>query len=367
MRQFTRPLRCVEGPQEPSLQPQPLSRCARPSNGTCCAMVCRSVSTVALSIGPGTPISATSYALVTCRRGIRRRLAVLHSPPIRCQAGPTSRQCCVLRCCLAIWPGQGSYYGALVFAVWTCSRAIAIQPRATVMHLGVPLLMGVGLNAAGVLPRLELQALSNLADGYPATDLVGGWQLADFERLITPGPWALGITTMGLCAVGLLGLARRPRAPFVLATVLWATGLALAIPIETPLHSLLFHVLPGFGPDPPACLRARAYRDVLRASIVGWSWFSGHYPALGDSIDCWLDRRRIGRRAPIHRPLCNRRPGRRSMGRAHARTELLGRIRAHVRGTISPGPAAFARQSISFFRLRAVRRWATGAVHTSIR
>ena len=40
-----------------------------------------------------------------------------------------------------------------VFAVWTCSRAIAIQPRATVMHLGVPLLMGVGLDAAGVLPR----------------------------------------------------------------------------------------------------------------------------------------------------------------------------------------------------------------------
>ena len=148
---------------------------------------------------------------------------------------------------LAIWPGQGSYYAALVFAVWTCSRAIAIQPRATAMHLGIPLLMGVALDAAGVLPRLELQALSNLADGYPPTDLVGGWQPADFVRLITPGPWALGITTMALCAVGLLGLARRPRAPFVLATVLWATGLALAIPIETPLHSLLFHVLPGFA------------------------------------------------------------------------------------------------------------------------
>jgi hypothetical protein len=148
---------------------------------------------------------------------------------------------------LAIWPGQGSYYAALVFGVWTCARAMALKPRATAVHLIVPLVIGVALDAAAVLPRLELQKLSNLADGYPTTELVGGWQPADFVRLITPGQWTLGITTAGLCAVGLLRVARRPAAPFVLATTLWATGLVLAISTQTPLHSVLFYLLPGFA------------------------------------------------------------------------------------------------------------------------
>jgi len=43
------------------------------------------------------------------------------------------------------------------------------------------LAFGFALAAAGVLPRLEYNALSNLAGGYPAEiDVRGGWSLGDW-------------------------------------------------------------------------------------------------------------------------------------------------------------------------------------------
>jgi hypothetical protein len=86
--------------------------------------------------------------------------------------------------------------------------------------------------------------VSNLADGYPVTALVGGWQVPDFARLAVPGAWDVGLCALGLNVVGVL---RALRGPFIVVAATWATGLVLASSTETPLHTLLFHVLPGFA------------------------------------------------------------------------------------------------------------------------
>ncbi|MCA1647549.1 MAG: hypothetical protein LC797_19495 [Chloroflexi bacterium] len=148
---------------------------------------------------------------------------------------------------LAVWPGQGSYYCILLLGAWTLVRALPTQPRRAAAHVAAPLLIAVGLDAAGLLPRLEFQSLSTLADGYPVSELVGGWRPADLVRLVAPGAWDVGIGVLGLSAVGLLSLTGRPRAEFVIAGLCWVGGLVLASSIETPLHALVFHVLPGFG------------------------------------------------------------------------------------------------------------------------
>src|SRR5205823_7011378 len=135
---------------------------------------------------------------------------------------------------IAVWPGQGSYYTVLLFGAWTFVRAVRTSPWLAAAHVAVPVVIGVTLDAAALLPRLEFQSLSNLAIGYPQTELVGGWQLADVVRLVVPGNWHVGGAAIVLSAVGVMALTRRRRAQFVLAGLLWATGLVLASSSETP-------------------------------------------------------------------------------------------------------------------------------------
>ncbi len=154
---------------------------------------------------------------------------------------------------LAGWFGQGFLYAAVLLGAWVAWRTVAVPPagarawRARVgglaLHGGAVLLAGAGLAAAGLLPRLEFNAVSSLAGGYPGgarTAAVGGWDVADWRLLLTPGRWYAGAATLAL-AVAAPVLARGRHHTVFLAGVC-AAALVLTSQLRTPLHLALFLV-----------------------------------------------------------------------------------------------------------------------------
>ncbi|WP_119068618.1 YfhO family protein [Rubrobacter indicoceani] len=97
---------------------------------------------------------------------------------------------------LASWLGQGSYYALLALGGYVGYRTLLSPPphlRAVPKRLvsavavgGAVLAFGFGLAAAGLLPRLEYNALSGLAGGYTEPGTVGGWSIADWRLLFLP-------------------------------------------------------------------------------------------------------------------------------------------------------------------------------------
>ncbi|MDQ6673891.1 MAG: hypothetical protein M3069_24635 [Chloroflexota bacterium] len=222
------------------------------------------------------PFAAVAAWLPVCLLGTERALWTARSETRWAWWSLAGLALCQI---VATWPGQGTYYVLLIFASWTTARALAAPTRLSerlkraALHLGVPIVIGFLLAAAGILPRLELQSLSNLANGYAVEDQVGGWQLADFARLATPGPWYVGIITLGLALAGLVALARgprclkpvqlsrvrplfagggslfgrTPRAAFGILAAQWVAVLVLAGSVRAPLHATLAAILPGFA------------------------------------------------------------------------------------------------------------------------
>lgn len=110
------------------------------------------------------------------------------------------------------------------------------------------LLFGFGLAAAGLLPRVEYQTLSTLADGYGNIEGVraawGGWTSEDWQRLLTPGLIYPGLTVLALALAAPLVARGRHTVPFFF--VLSVCTFVLSSPDGTPLHSVLYFLLPGF-------------------------------------------------------------------------------------------------------------------------
>ena len=157
---------------------------------------------------------------------------------------------------LASWFGQGSYYALLALGGYIAYRTLlssatnedvgGIRRRVSrlFLHGGAVLLFGFALGAAGVLPRLEYNALSNLAGGYPAEIRVqGGWSVADWVLLLKPGLWYVGITVAALALVAPLIGWRQFAIPYFFFLSIGA--LVLTAQGSTPLHSLLY-LLPLF-------------------------------------------------------------------------------------------------------------------------
>jgi len=148
----------------------------------------------------------------------------------------------------ASWPGQGSYYALLVFGSFVAYHTFRFSPRTVahaVMQASVPVLLGAGLAAAGLLPRAELQALSSLAIGYAAEDLhVGGWTPQEWVQLAEPGYWYAGLLVVGLATLAPVLARRWPPTWYLLG--LGTILLALALPGPNPAHDL-FGLLPGFS------------------------------------------------------------------------------------------------------------------------
>lgn len=133
---------------------------------------------------------------------------------------------------LASWLGQGSYYALLALGGYVAYRTLLVPPEnirgirvrvsGAVLHGSAVLLFGFGLAAAGLLPRLEYNALSNLAGGYSGEGVIGGWTIADWDRLLLPP--SLFYAGAGVLALALVApfLSRRP-----LYAVPYSAGLAL--------------------------------------------------------------------------------------------------------------------------------------------
>jgi hypothetical protein len=164
---------------------------------------------------------------------------------------------------VASWLGQGSFYALLVFGSFVAFQVVT-QPLAAdapgqvsrwsrlyltgwrlALHLAAPTLLGLGLAAAGLLPRIELNLLSSLAGGYAAEDQqVGGWTVWEWGQFVQPGYWYAGVTVVVLALAG-LWLARRMRIVWYLVA-LGATILVFAQP-TTPLLRAIYGLLPGFA------------------------------------------------------------------------------------------------------------------------
>ena len=175
---------------------------------------------------------------------------------------------------LAAWPGQGSYYALLALGGYVAYRTLLFPPEnirgvrgralALLLHGGGVLLFGFGLAAAGMLPRLEYQTLSSLADGYGSIEGVreawGGWTSKDWKRLLGPGLIYPGLMTLALALAAPLLARTRHATPYFVVLVLFT--LILAGKGVTPLHGVLYDLLPGFEwihPHGPARIKVILY------------------------------------------------------------------------------------------------------------
>ncbi|MDP9382649.1 MAG: hypothetical protein M3Q29_21410 [Chloroflexota bacterium] len=181
---------------------------------------------------------------------------------------------------LAIWLGQGSYYVLLVLGGYVAYRALVAPPEGTggararvtllVLHGGAVLLFGFGLGAAGVLPRLEYNGVSNLANGYTGTNeaVAGGWSLAGWWALLRAGRgWYAGGAALALALVAPLVARGRHATPYW--AVMSVCALLLTGQGPTPLH-LVLSVLPSFS-----TLHAHYPQMVLMVFYLGPALLAG--------------------------------------------------------------------------------------------
>jgi hypothetical protein len=162
---------------------------------------------------------------------------------------------------LAVWVGQAAYYATLLLSSYIASRTLVgsagIRQRllSTAAHLIGVFTFGFGLAAAGLLPRLEYNALSNLPGGYPDAGAVlpaATWTDWGFlsnwnQLLLVPGFHYIGWSALGLAVLAVPFAARRrtPTHALIYFAALPVLVLVLARYEPTPLHSLL-SLLPGF-------------------------------------------------------------------------------------------------------------------------
>lgn len=152
-----------------------------------------------------------------------------------------------------------------------CARASAM-----VLHGGGVLLFGVALAAAGLLPRVEFNALSNLSGGYPesnAAAVIGGLTVKGWGNVLS---WA-GVYYAGGIVCLLAGLApfvARSRLAAPYWTLVTVGGLVLSGQGPTPLHRLLEH-LPIFARlHPHGPERVLVVWSLGVALLAGATWNS---------------------------------------------------------------------------------------------
>nr|MDQ3328341.1 hypothetical protein [Chloroflexota bacterium] len=157
---------------------------------------------------------------------------------------------------LAAWLGQGAYYALLVLGGYVAYRTVLTPPAhiqgvrgkltALALHGAALLAFGFGLAAAGVIPRLEYNALSSLSGGYTGTQAAvhSGWSLEQWASLLSRRNWYGGGVTLMLALIAPVVARGRHGTPYF-ATVCVA-ALILSGQGPSPLHTVLYW-LPGFA------------------------------------------------------------------------------------------------------------------------
>jgi hypothetical protein len=160
---------------------------------------------------------------------------------------------------LAVWLGQGAYYALLTLGGFLAYRAL-LNPKedhapfrtrvlTLILHGAARLLLGFGFAAAGLLPRFEFHALSNLAGGYSGNAgwaaAVGGWDYKQAaKQLLSPSLYDMGGAVLALALLALFVAKTRYATPFFAG--LTAMSLLLATTDRTPLYRVLAALLPQF-------------------------------------------------------------------------------------------------------------------------
>jgi hypothetical protein len=164
---------------------------------------------------------------------------------------------------LAIWLGQASYYALLVIGSWIVWRTLLFPDQASLLKgrllsfLVTSLAIfgfGFGLAAASVLPRLSTVERSSLSGGV--YDVVSAWEEArtgyTVSQLLleTVGGytgslwWYVGAVAAALMLMAPI-VARRWR-PMLFFVLMGLSSLILAFAGSTPLHAVLYAILPRF-------------------------------------------------------------------------------------------------------------------------
>ncbi len=193
---------------------------------------------------------------------------------------------------LAGWLGQGSYYALLAVGGFVAYRTLLDPPDSTsrirarfgmlLLHGGALVLFGFTLAAAGVLPRLEYNAVSNLAGGYVGARyqaVIGGWSIRDWGLLLDRNDrYYAGGATLALAVLAPFVARRHHATPYFAALTL--AVLVLTGQGPTPLHSLLYALLPRFSrlhPHHPGVITLVLYLGL--ALLAGATW--NHLPKRG--------------------------------------------------------------------------------------
>jgi hypothetical protein len=178
---------------------------------------------------------------------------------------------------VAVWPGQGAYYAALIVGGYVVYRALVTPAGAwtrivrLLQHEACIFLFGLALAAAGLLPRIEFNAMSNLAGGYAGANLgVGGLQPSQWVYLATPGVWYAGLSVLALAVAAPFVARHGPGGRVWYFGITSLGALLLTGTTETPLHWLLYHVLPGF-----ANLHPHAPERTLTVAYLGPALLAG--------------------------------------------------------------------------------------------
>lgn len=195
---------------------------------------------------------------------------------------------------VAVWPGQGAYYAALIVGGYIAYRALGMPfvgaqagPRARIgsllQHEACVFTFGAALAAAGLLPRVEFNAVSSLAGGYMGENLrVGGLQPAQWVYLAVPGVWYVGLSVLALAAAAPF-VARRPiSSPEWYFGITSVGALLVTGTVETPLHWLLYHLLPGF-----ANLHPHAPERIMTVAYLGPAMLAGATISVAPGESRW--------------------------------------------------------------------------------
>ncbi|MGB3327504.1 MAG: YfhO family protein [Thermomicrobiales bacterium] len=159
------------------------------------------------------------------------------------------------------WPGQGMISGWLLVAAWIGYRTLLSPPTTArawrdraidLVTTGAGSFVFAGLlGAAGILPRLAVNADSSIAGGDYSGVMAGGYQpaatvLQMLRQMLVDTqayrPLSVGVVVMALAMLAPFLARTRYTVPF-LATA-WVVSIILALH-ETPLHRLFF-LIPEF-------------------------------------------------------------------------------------------------------------------------
>ena len=165
---------------------------------------------------------------------------------------------------LAGWVGQGAYNGLLVVGGYLAYRLIftavigVITWRQRLVRLVVDgaavLALGIGLSAAGLLPRLDVVEHTNLAggeySGHEVDAYSSGWSFVNFVNHMLSDDngfrsltYYLGVPVIALALMGTYLARTRFRAPYFAGVTAFASIMSLH---PTMFHELVYAVLPRY-------------------------------------------------------------------------------------------------------------------------